>query len=43
MVTNTPSYIDDNSKLEGDGKEESGEKGKSEKEEEGEPTLDTLA
>lgn len=43
MVTNTPSHIDDNSKLEGDGKEESGEKGKSEKkEEEGEPALDIL-
>jgi len=43
VVTNTPSYIDDNSKLEGDGKEESGEKGKSEKkEEEGDPALDTL-
>ena len=42
VVTNTPSYIVDNSKLEGGGKEESGEKGKSKKEEEGDPALDTL-
>ena len=38
----SPSYIVDNSKLEGGGKEESGEKGKSKKEEEGDPALDTL-